>query len=126
MTTHRPALTCYRCGHQYDYLGTTPHPGRCPACDSRAVTPAGNLVVVGTETDTDGDPPVVRLQATDGSDRTFRFTFEITGEGKVALRRLLVDNTLIRSPDGTWPEAVVAEPIRETLADAGYSLAPTQ
>lgn len=38
-------LRCYECGHEYGYIGSTPHPGRCPACDSHCVSPAGELMI---------------------------------------------------------------------------------
>ncbi len=38
-------LRCYRCGTKYDYIGTAPHPGRCPACESPCVPPAGDLTI---------------------------------------------------------------------------------
>lgn len=38
-------LRCYRCGTEYDYIGTAPHPGRCPGCGSPCVPPAGDLTI---------------------------------------------------------------------------------
>ncbi len=39
------SLMCYQCGTEYDYLGTAPHPGRCPECGSPCVEPAGELTI---------------------------------------------------------------------------------
>ena len=38
-------LRCYECGHEYGYIGSQPHSGQCPACDSYCVSPAGELMV---------------------------------------------------------------------------------
>ena len=41
-----PAIDCYACGHAYDHLGTSPHPGVCPACGQRATSFAGTVEIL--------------------------------------------------------------------------------
>jgi len=39
------SLQCYECDTNYRYVGSEPHLGRCPACDSSCVPPAGELTI---------------------------------------------------------------------------------
>jgi hypothetical protein len=39
------SLQCYQCNAEYNYIGSGPHLGRCPACGSSCVPPAGELTV---------------------------------------------------------------------------------
>ncbi|MFC4360451.1 hypothetical protein ACFO0N_21100 [Halobium salinum] len=71
-------LRCYECGHDYTYLGTGSHPGRCPSCDGRVVTFAGEPQAVtprtaGTEGETTRLSPLFKITVHDATDRQFEY-----------------------------------------------------
>jgi len=69
-----PTLQCYRCETGYEYLGKSPHPGRCPACGSSTVPPAGSLTVVNKRYwESVNGLSKVRVHAVDDHDRPFEF-----------------------------------------------------
>ena len=78
-------LRCFDCGCEYGYLGSKPHPGRCPSCDSRCVSPAGELVIVDVEKwQSATGLSKLWVDAIDERDRRFRFEIAANGpEGKV-------------------------------------------
>lgn len=78
MSTQR--LRCYQCETEYGYIGTTPHPGRCPACDSSCVPPAGELAVRDSICWRSANGLAkIRVQAVDEQDRAF--IFEVAAHG---------------------------------------------
>ncbi|MWV38516.1 hypothetical protein GRS80_01625 [Natrialba sp. INN-245] len=83
--TESPRLRCYECGCQYGYLGSNPHPGRCPSCGSRCVSPAGELVVINVEKWQNATGlSKIWVETIDERDRQFRFEIVAAGsEGKV-------------------------------------------
>ncbi len=78
-------LRCFDCGYEYGYLGSKPHPGRCPSCDSRCVSPAGELVVVDVKKWQNATGlSKIWVHTIDERDRRFRFEIAAAGcEGKV-------------------------------------------
>lgn len=86
MSLQTPAdLRCYECAHEYVHLGDGDHPGRCPRCRSRAVSPAGRLEVatVVESHSADGSSPLTVL-ATDETYRSFLVELESAG-GRLAV-----------------------------------------
>lgn len=119
-------LRCYRCQSEYGYVGSAPHPGRCPECNSACVPPAGRLSVV----DRSYWESAIGLskawvRAVDERDRPFEFEIAAKGsEGRPTA--LTVDGTRIdpRLDErlGRLPDAVVA-----SLAELGIGeLEPTR
>ncbi len=111
-------LQCYRCGTDYEYVGTSPHPGQCQACGSPCVPPAGGLSVLNSaHWESANGLSKVWVYALDERDRPFEFEVAAQGNrGKLVALRVdgisvapQVDETL-----ETLPPAVKTE-----LADAG-------
>jgi hypothetical protein len=111
-------LQCYRCGADYEYVGTSPHPGQCQACGSPCVPPAGSLSVLNSaHWESANGLSKVWVYALDERDRPFEFEVAAQGNrGKLVALRVdsmsvypQVDDTL-----ETLPPAVKTE-----LADAG-------
>jgi len=111
-------LQCYRCGADYEYVGTSPHPGQCQACGSPCVPPAGSLNVLNSaHWESANGLSKVWVYALDERDRPFEFEVAAQGNrGKLVALRVdgisvapQVDETL-----ETLPPAVKTE-----LADAG-------
>jgi hypothetical protein len=111
-------LQCYRCGTDYEYVGTSPHPGRCQACGSPCVPPAGSLNILNsTHWKSANGLAKVWVYALDQRDRPFEF--EVAAQGKrgklVALR---VDGIAV---DPRIDETLEKLPsvVKTELADAG-------
>jgi len=111
-------LQCYRCGADYEYVGTSPHPGQCQACGSPCVPPAGSLSILNSAYwESANGLSKVWVYALDERDRPFEF--EVAGQGNrgklVALRvdGVSVDPQIDETLE-TLPRAV-----RTELADAG-------
>ncbi|SEO77272.1 hypothetical protein SAMN05216388_10193 [Halorientalis persicus] len=106
-------LQCYRCGAEYDYIGTSPHPARCPACASSCVPPAGSLTVVNSvHWESANGLSKVWVHATDERDRPFEFEVAAHGDcGKlVAVKVDGVSTDPQTEPSlERLPEAVTAE-----------------
>jgi hypothetical protein len=111
-------LRCYDCGDEYGHIGTAPHPGRCPACDSVCVPPAGELTVV--------DRPFwrsanglskARIRAVDAHER--QFVWEVVAKGsRGTLVAVEVDGVRIdaRGSDRLTPLPAVIE---DAIAELG-------
>ena len=111
-------LQCYRCGADYEYVGTSPHPGQCQACGSPCVPPAGSLNVLNSSYwESANGLSKVWVYALDERDRPFEFEVAAQGNrGKlVALRvaGIAVDPQIDEALE-TLPPAVKTE-----LVDAG-------
>jgi hypothetical protein len=111
-------LQCYRCGADYEYVGTSPHPGKCQACGSPCVPPAGSLSILNNaHWESANGLSKVWVYALDEQGRPFEFEVAAQGNrGKLVALRVdgisvapQVDETL-----ETLPPAVETE-----LADAG-------
>lgn len=78
-------LQCYQCGSEYDYIGTSPHPGECQICGSHCVPPAGTLSVVDTSHwESANGLSKVWVSALDERDRFFKFEVAAhNGRGKL-------------------------------------------
>jgi hypothetical protein len=82
-------LQCYRCGADYEYVGTSPHPGKCQACGSPCVPPAGSLSILNNaHWESANGLSKVWVYALDEQGRPFEFEVAAQGNrGKlVALR----------------------------------------
>ncbi|THE64627.1 hypothetical protein D8Y22_11985 [Salinadaptatus halalkaliphilus] len=110
-------LQCYRCGTEYEYVGTPPHPGQCPVCGSPCVPPAGSLTVLNSsQWESANGLSKVWVYALDEQNRPFEF--EVAGKGKrgklVALRvdgisvDLNVDESFERLPPAVKTKLVEA------------------
>ncbi|PSQ19165.1 hypothetical protein BRD00_02660 [Halobacteriales archaeon QS_8_69_26] len=107
-------LRCYDCGHRYSYLGPGVHPGRCPDCGGRGVSPAGTLRVA-------EDPfPVgrgLRVDAIDATGRTFGYWVASLSDGiRAQLVRVRVASTIVAPSHDAWPDDM-AELVPDALAD---------
>lgn len=107
-------LQCADCGHRYGYLGSEPHPGRCPACDSRAVPPAGDLELTAGRL-----LPAwagVDLRFRDASGRVFAYALTAVGPRTFTILEATVDGTAATADPG--PDSpLVDDGLGETLAD---------
>jgi hypothetical protein len=121
------SLRCFACGNDYDYLGSTPHPGECPACGARDVPPAGDLERVA------GPGPIAtgpgnsthRVDATDATDRTFTYWLTTLDDDRVQLVRIGVEDALVGPTHDAWPEeipALVPEWLAAALSASGLEL----
>ena len=117
-------LQCYMCGTDYEYVGTSPHPGQCLACGSPCVPPAGGLNVLNSSYwESANGLSKVWVYALD--ERGRRFEFEVAAHGNrgkfVALRveGIAVDPQLDETLE-TLPPAV-----RSELVDAGIERVDT-
>ena len=92
------SLQCYECDTEYEYIGSPPHLGRCQACGSRCVPPAGALTLDDwSHWESPNGLQKVWLQATD--ERTRSFEFEIVAHDAVGkLTGLKIDGTRIAGP----------------------------
>ncbi len=113
-------LQCYRCGTEYEYVGTSPHPGQCQACGSSCVPPAGSVTVKNSvHWESANGLSKIWVQAVDDRDRPFEFEVAAHGSrGKLSALKIdgvsvdpQIDETL-----ETLPPAVIAE-----LADIGIT-----
>jgi hypothetical protein len=111
-------LQCYRCGADYEYVGTSPHPGQCQACGSPCVPPAGSLSLLNSAYwESANGLSKVWVYALDERDRPFEF--EVAGQGdRGKLVALRVDGV---SVDPQLDETLEMLPptVRTELADAG-------
>ena len=111
-------LQCYRCGADYEYVGTSPHPGQCQACGSPCVPPAGSLSVINSANwESANGLSKVWVYALDERDRPFEFEVAAQGNrGKlVALR---VDGISVAPQVDETLEALPPA-VKTELADAG-------
>lgn len=88
-------IRCYACDTSYAYLGRGPHSGTCPACNSGAVSPAGELTVVKqTRWESPNGLSKVRIRTVDAQSRTFEFTIAAR-RGQGTLVGVTVDGTCL-------------------------------
>lgn len=124
---HPGEVECYDCGHRYDYLGEDHHLGRCPSCDARGVTPAGDLhlgsglesVVAGPGNSTH------RVDAVDATDRVFSYWIATLHDTRAQLVRVGVADTLVGPTHDAWPDRLadlVPAWLDDAVADAGLEL----
>ncbi len=111
-------LQCYRCGTDYEYVGTSPHLGKCQACGSPCVPPAGSLNVLNSaHWESANGLSKVWVYALDERDRPFEFEVAAQGNrGKlVALR---VDGISV-APQVDETFETLPPVVKTKLADAG-------
>ena len=97
MTVRVPAdIRCFECDHSYAYLGDGTHPGQCPRCRSRAVSPAGRFesaaVVEAPPTD---DPPRLTVVGTDETYRTFLLELECDDNRRVTVTLVQIEELVV-------------------------------
>lgn len=99
-------LHCYDCGTDYDHLGTGHHHGRCPACGSPGVSPAGELHVA-------SDPEPVgpgasdsayRVDAVDDTGRRVGYWLSPLEDDRAQLVFVDVGGVGLGPGDERWPE----------------------
>jgi hypothetical protein len=114
------ALQCYQCDAEYDYVGTAPHPARCPVCGSSCVPPAGSLSVVDSvHWESANGLAKVWVKAVDDRDRPVEFEVAAhRSRGKLVA--LKIDGVAINPQRvdtiETLPPAITAE-----IAELGVS-----
>lgn len=98
-------LRCYACGNEYDYLGAGTHPGGCPACGARDVSPAGDLAVLARPTPVVSGPgdSTHRIDAADDTDRTFTYWIDAIDDDRAQLVRIGIDEVLVGPTHPAWP-----------------------
>jgi hypothetical protein len=113
-------LQCYRCGTEYNYLGSSPHSGRCAACGSSCVPPAGTLTVVNRlYWESPNGLSKVWVHAVDEHDRPFEFEVVAHGSrGKLVNTKIdgVEIDPQINETIETLPPSVTAE-----IADLGIN-----
>jgi hypothetical protein len=121
-------LHCYACGRDYDYLGDGRHEGRCPACDSPAVPPAGDLRVTSDPEPVGswaGDGVVHRVDAVDATGRRFGYWLSTLPGDRAQLVGVDVDGVGVGPGDDDWPArlpALVPDWLDSVLDVAGLTL----
>lgn len=98
---------CFACDTDYGYLGAGPHHGSCPACDSSAVTPAGDLEIIDTSVwESANGLSTIRVTTADARARRFEFVIAAR-RGRGRLVRLAIDGTEVPT-ETVWsvPSAV--------------------
>ncbi|WP_254547056.1 hypothetical protein [Halomarina pelagica] len=119
-------VRCYRCGIEYAYVGSEAHPGRCPECGSRAVSPAGRVVLRRHDLEAArraGGEAVV--YASDASGRDYRYALSLLDATTAVVASIRIEEESVARPDGGWPAELVPEPVRRVLRENGISLVGT-
>lgn len=114
-------ITCFDCRTRYGYLGTDAHPGVCPDCGSRAVSFAGHVEIV----EPDADPSdtvdvdlanVLRLRATDATDRHLGFHVDLVGvDRRPTLRHIRIADRRILPNDSEWTPALIPPAVERAI-----------
>jgi hypothetical protein len=125
-------IDCFRCGHDYLFVGCGPHDGVCRRCGSEAVSPAGTLDVQNTTADDELEwdgTRTVTLAASDDSYRDFEFTVEL-GDGTPRLRAVEIAGKRIEPDSPYWgPELrfdAVERAVGKYVGDPSASLLPVE
>lgn len=106
-TVDADPVRCFACGHAYWFLGHGPHPGVCPGCGARGVSPAGELRVVGTPVSfsTGTEDETFRIDAADDTDRAFHYWVTPVEDGRQArVVRIRVADTVVGPKTDAWPD----------------------
>ncbi|MFC6838167.1 hypothetical protein [Halomarina ordinaria] len=115
-------LGCHDCGHDYAYIGVDPHPGYCPACGSRAVSPAGAVRLHRHDLEAAAPPGgEVHVTATDESGRDFRYGFRLLDRHHATLVSVRVAGRPVRRPPQGWSTDLLPPVVREVLDENGLS-----
>ncbi len=96
-------LHCFACGHDYDHLGSDPHPGRCPACGSPGVPPAGHLRAASDPRPVESDGATHRIDAVDATGRHFRYWLSALPGDRAQLVAVDAAGTPIGPAGDRWP-----------------------
>jgi hypothetical protein len=134
-TDYDRELNCYECDAEYTYLGAGDHPGRCPACESRAVSFAGDpRAVAPREGLADGSArrlaPLFKVTVGDATDRQFEYFVAYAGDdtdGRAlpVLRYVRVGDYRIHPTTEEWDDELVPRcllhVVRE-LTDSGLMI----
>ncbi len=97
-------LHCYACGHDYDYLGSDPHPGRCPSCGSPCVPPAGHLRAASGPEPVDSNAATHRIDAVDETGRRFCYWLSALPNDRAQLVAVDAAGTPVGPAGDRWPE----------------------
>lgn len=100
-------LRCYACGHVYWHLGRSPHPGICPDCGARGVSPAGELSVVGKPISfaTGTEDETFRIDAADDTDRAFHYwVAPVEGGREARVVRIRIGDAVVGPKNDAWPD----------------------
>lgn len=110
------SLRCFDCGHRYAHLGYGVHPGQCPDCGSRGVSPAGTLRI--SEDPFGVGATGVRFDAVDATGRTFSYWVAALSDGvRAQLVRIRVASTVVEPGHGAWPDDL-GDLVPDELPDA--------
>lgn len=118
-------LHCYACGHDYDHLGGGPHEGRCPACGSPGVPPAGEVRAAGEPEPLAAGDVTHRVDAVDDTGRRFGYWLSTLSGDRAQLVRVDVAGVTVRPGDERWPgdlPQVVPDWLDKRLRMAGLTL----
>lgn len=111
-------VDCFACGHAYTFVGDDTHPGECPRCESRAVSPAGTLDVDETvpvdPDNTSGEQ--VTVYASDATGREYACLVAVSdGQPRLQAARVAGANILPTSP--YWGPALRFDAVERAVAE---------
>jgi len=113
-------LDCLQCGTQYTYIGVGPHSAECPDCESKCVSPVGEL----RTTDNDywsvpNGTGELRIYTVDEHERSFEFRIGFQ-KTRGTLTTITIDGTSIPAKQCSvaWP---IEELLNESLARYGIT-----
>ena len=114
-----PSLQCFECGHQYDHLGGSPHPGVCRECGQRAVSFAGVIEVSETHVgEALGQDDMLEVHLKDATDRVFTYYLTVDHDDEVAtLYVARIEDTRLTPQSPYWSSALVPDALRELVED---------
>lgn len=117
-TKSKGQVCCFTCGHEYSYIGTDPHDGRCPRCGSQTVSPAGELTTCSSRIVLVGDRLHIEVVATDATDRSFRYRFATNGGCATCVGAWIENIKLVESKK--CPDELLTASIWRATREYGY------
>jgi DNA-directed RNA polymerase subunit RPC12/RpoP len=120
--TDRP-LRCFSCDNRYDYLGRGAHPGRCPACGSRVVTPAEPVALSTVESVRPaGERPVVHATGEDATGRSLRVYLHAEPGSDGLVPSMVGIDEYVVDADDAWVDGLVPPTVVRALSADGFTL----
>jgi hypothetical protein len=119
-------IHCYDCGHDYDYLGSGPHPGCCEACGSDAVSLSGEVEVadVFTRDHAGGKLTSIDVVVLDETKRSITFSAS-SCDGFVVAEIASIGSARIKAGTEPWDSDIVPEEVVEALEARGETFIPS-
>ena len=112
-------LTCFNCDHKYAYLGAHPHPGVCPECGERTVSPSSEISLEDIEVytpDAGNHDLMLRIPGEDASGRVYEYWLcADVDEDDAILVRVTIAGQPVRLVTAVQTAVVVLSDIRAAL-----------